>query len=225
MKIPNGWVYPVGNFIMHTGLRALANYSAEGREGVPPRGGLLVVANHLSYIDPALLSITVPRRLHFLAKRSVFRTPLVRYILDGYGAFPINRDGRDIKGFRWALGVLERGGALAIFPEGTRQREGLQKPVAGIVQLHQMSQAPILPVAITGTAHLGGVHRIFFPSGDINVTIGSLFSLPVMEGKLGKAQVDALGDMIMQRIADLLPESYRGVYSRAKARAESGWPG
>lgn len=215
MRLPDGWVYPSGNFLIRSALRAFANFGVEGREGVSPRGGLLVVSNHMSYIDPALLSLAIPRRLHFLAKQSAFRTPLVKYILRGYGAFPINRDGRDIKGFRWALDQLHRGEALSIFPEGTRNPEGLIKPVAGVVQLHLKSQVPILPVAITGSGHLRGYHRIFTPTGNIKVTIGSPFSLPMLEGKLEKAQIDAMADMIMQRIADLLPESQRGVYSRA----------
>jgi 1-acyl-sn-glycerol-3-phosphate acyltransferase len=217
MRLPDGWVYPVGNFIMHSGLRAFANYKVEGREGVSPRGGMLVVSNHMSYIDPALLAIAIPRRLHFLAKESAFRTPLVKYILKGYGAFPINRDGRDIKGFRWALDQLQKGEALSIFPEGARNPDGLIKPVPGVVQLHLKSQAPILPVAITGSGHLRGYHRIFTPTGNIKVTIGSPFSLPMFEEKLQKAQVDAMADMIMRRIADLLPESQRGVYSRGSS--------
>jgi len=113
------------------------------------------------------------------------------------------------------LQMLERGEAVVIFPEGTRSSGGLRRPLSGVAMLHLRSQAPILPVAITGTEHLGPPWRVFFPTGTIGVRIGQPFTLPSIEGKLSRTQLAQLTDMIMQRVAQLLPPRYRGVYAEA----------
>ena len=208
-------IYPLGNAIIGTGLRLFSRYRVEGREAVPPYGPLLVVSNHLSNVDPPLLAVSIPRRLHFLAKRGLFHNPLVNRMLRGYGAFPINLDGHDIQSVKWALRILEQDQALVVFPEGTRSPGGLGQPISGIALLHLRSQAPILPVAITGTEHLGPIWRIFFPTGTITVRIGQPFTLPSLEGKISRDQLNHLTEMIMRRVADLLPPPYRGVYSGA----------
>lgn len=220
----DGWVYPLGNGVIRAALGAFARCRVEGVEAVPPFGPLLVVSNHLSLLDPPLLAVTVPRRLHYLAKESVFRTPPVRWLLRGYGAFPVARRGHDVRGMRWVQGLLQRDLAVALFPEGTRRPGGLRRPVPGVVRLHLATRAPVLPVGITGTEHIRSIPRIFLPTGDITVRIGSPFTLPEIEGRPARAQIAALGDIVMRRVADLLPVSYRGEYAQG-APGERGLPG
>jgi hypothetical protein len=74
------------------------------------------------------------------------------------------------------------------------------------------SQAPLLPVGITGTAHIGSWKRVFYPTGTIRVNVGTVFTLPPVEGRISADVAQSMTDMIMHRIAALLPESYRGVY-------------
>ena len=92
---------------MRTVLSLFSTWRVEGLENVPPYGPLLVVANHMSNIDPPLLAAGLPRRLHFHAKRSIF-TPLTSWLLRTWGAFPVDRDGRDLDGYRWARRLLDR---------------------------------------------------------------------------------------------------------------------
>lgn len=210
-------VYPVCNFLQGITLSIFADLKVRGRENVPPMGPLIVVANHQSNFDPPLLGVAIPRRLRFLAKDGLFRNTLASWFLSSYGAFPLNREGADVRAYRWALKQLELDQALVMFPEGTRSRGQMKKAHPGVAQLAVKSQAPILPVGITGTERLGTFLRVFNPTGKITVNIGTVFTLPAMEGKLSKEVLDSLTDMIMYRVAALLPESYQGVY-RASGR-------
>ena len=205
--------YPVCTFLQKLTLRTFADWQVTGRENVPPMGPLIIVANHQSNLDPPLLAPSLPRRVKFLAKQGIFRGPLVSWFLRSWGAFPLNRDAADISAFRWVLSELERDQAIVLFPEGTRSRGGMRKAHLGVARLALKSQAPLLPVGITGTEKLGTVLRAFNPTGKLRVNIGTVFSLPGVEGRLEKEVLDSLTDMIMRRVAALLPPRYQGVYS------------
>ena len=209
-----GLMYPIGNTIIRACTRLFARHEVEGIENVPRSGPLLVISNHLSNVDPSLLGISLPRDLHFLAKQELFRLPVIRNILRSYGAFPIHRDGRDIRAMKWALGLLENGNALAVFPEGTRKPQGLGKFNLGAALLHLRSGAPILPVAITGTSHLISSARIFSPTGAIKVRIGDPFALNTKGVDTKRESLEDLTQQIVEKIAVLLPPSYHGIYAK-----------
>ena len=107
---------------------------------------------------------------------------------------------------------IQQGKSIIIFPEGTRNPGGLGLGLSGVALLALRSQAPILPIAISGTGHMQGLWRLACPSGKIRVTIGDPFSLPVVEGKVRRPQLESLADMIMLRVANLLPDGLRGAY-------------
>ena len=220
-------LYPAANTAQRLTLKLFADYKVEGRENVPPMGPLLVVSNHMSNMDPPLLSVSLPRRTWFLAKDNMFQgrgRRLRHWFLTSYGGFPLNRKGPDVRAYRWALSKLEQDAALVVFPEGTRSRGELRKGLPGAVRLALNSQAPLLPVAITGTERLGTWARIFNPTGRIRVRIGTVFTLPSVEGKISSEVVGSLTELVMRRIAALLPESYQGVYriGPAAARPDGG---
>jgi len=103
---------------------------------------------------------------------------------------------------------------LVLFPEGHINYGQMIKAKQGVVRIIQMTDATILPVAITGTEKFEhNVMRILNPTGKITCTIGSPFSLPKIEGKITPEVMDSLNQIIMERIANLLPEKYRGVYN------------
>ena len=142
---------------------------------------------------------------------------IVRWFLREYGAFPLKRTGIDVGAHRWALDQLRRDQVIAVFPEGTRSRGGMKRARPGVVRLALTTQAPILPVGITGTERLGTWLRVLNPTGQITVTIGRPFTLPVIEGKPSPAVMESLTEMVMREVAVLLPPSYRGVYGEPEA--------
>ncbi len=206
------FIYPILNTAQKGVLKLFSDWKVTGRDQVPPMGPLLIVANHQSNVDASLLCASLPRRIHFLAKHTIFQGPGANWFLQSYGAFPLNRFGPDSRAYRWALGQLQSGNALVIFPEGTRSNGSLQRGLPGVVRMAMESQAPLLPVGITGTAHIGSWKRVFYPTGTIRVNVGTVFTLPPVEGRISADVAQSMTDMIMHRIAALLPESYRGVY-------------
>ena len=101
---------------------------------------------------------------------------------------------------------------MTLFPEGTRSPGAMRKAHSGVARLALLSQAPLLPVAITGTEHIGHWLRVVYPTGRLRVRIGSAFTIPPIDGQPSKEALNSMTEMVMRRVANLLPESYRGVY-------------
>ena len=202
-------------------LAAMASeWTVTGKENVPRSGRLIVVANHLSYADPSMVATALPRPVRFLAKDTLFEHPISRWFLTTYGAHPLRRGSMDVRAYRWARRILESDRALVLFPEGTRGDGGLGPGQPGVARLALATGSPLLPVSVTGTAHMGPWWRVLCPSGRIRVRIGEPFRLPAPDGPPSRETLTDLTDRIMLSIAALLPESYRGAY--AKARGGSG---
>jgi 1-acyl-sn-glycerol-3-phosphate acyltransferase len=207
-------LYQTCNFLQKITLKTFCDFEVIGAENVPPFGPLVVVSNHMSYIDPSILAVSIDRRLIFLAKDTLFKGFPISGLLNSYGAHPINRTRLDLKTLRWIKDHLSRDGTLAIFPEGTRNSGTMTSGKYGTARIIHMTGATILPVGITGTVGLQNLLRVVNPTGKIRVNIGTPFSLPLLEGKIGKPILKSMTDLIMERIALLLPDEYRGVYGQ-----------
>ncbi len=213
-----GLAYITGMLLGKLCFTTFGRWEVHGKEAVPPKGPLIVVSNHLSYADPPVLASSLPRRLHFLGKESLFSNPVSASFMRAVGVHPLNPSGMNLGALRRNLELLSMDQALVLFPEGSRSRgQGMKIGKHGVAYVAAKSQAPILPVAITGTEHIRGYLRIPFPLCRITVTIGDPFTLPVVEGKLTKPVLQSLTDMIMLRVADLLPQKYRGHYATEEA--------
>jgi 1-acyl-sn-glycerol-3-phosphate acyltransferase len=190
-------------------LQALGRPRLEGRKHVPSTGPLLVVANHVSVVDPPLLGAMVPRRLAFLAKEELFHPAPWGWALRAAGMIPVRRGRAERRVLLAALRVLREGGALVVFPEGTRSRDGVlaaAEPGVGLLALR--SQAPVLPVAILGTERVRGVASLA-TRPPLVVRCG-----PVWQPESafsGARAYREVADEVMARIAMLLPAERRGV--------------
>jgi 1-acyl-sn-glycerol-3-phosphate acyltransferase len=209
------WLYYCGKPIVVTFFKCFTRWRVEGKENVPPKGGVLVVANHLNFNDPPLLGVSLGRRVTFMAKEELFRFRPLGYFLSGLGSFPVHRGKLDRKAIRQSEKVLAEGGALVMFPEATRSRKAqLQPAFPGSALIASRQTVPILPVGIFGTERLKGLW--FWRRPRITVNIGPTFSLPKAGSKLTRDELAEHTELIMRRIAGLLPPQYRGVYGEGK---------
>jgi glycerol-3-phosphate dehydrogenase (NAD(P)+) len=138
--------------------------SRTGRDhGRHVKGGLIVASNHRSFLDPFIVGACLPwrRPMNYVAKVELFQKPLQAWFLSRLGAFPIRRGSSDEESMDTARMVVERGGTLCIFPEGTRIRSGsLANPRRGVGRLALQTGAPVLPTAVIGTEEVRRGWRI-----------------------------------------------------------------
>ena len=153
-------------FIGWCGFRALYKLYFRRRvynaERVPLEGALILASNHASFLDPPLVGSSVRRGINYLARESLFRFPVVGWILHQCQVVPVDRDGGGAAGLRAILDRLLAGGAIILFPEGTRTRDGKLQPArSGIGLTVIKSTAPVVPVRVFGTFEAYGRHLRF----------------------------------------------------------------
>jgi 1-acyl-sn-glycerol-3-phosphate acyltransferase len=204
------------------GTRIFTHVRFEGAiDDIPKQGPVILAANHVSNVDGVLLAGWVlprlTRQVQWLGKREMFDVPVMGQVIRAYGVHPVERSGADIEAFRMAEGILEAGHVLLLFPEGTRSRDGaLQTPRDGLALLALRTDATIVPIGLSDTNRLWprGRKPRFWRSGHVTVRVGKPFRLaeelpPDLSRKEAKSQAT---NLIMRRIAALLPERQRGPY-------------
>jgi 1-acyl-sn-glycerol-3-phosphate acyltransferase len=121
-------------------------------ERVPLKGPVILAANHASFIDPPMVGSGLRREINYLARESLFHVPVLATILRSWNVVPVDRDGGTGRGLRAILDRLEKGGAIILFPEGTRTPDGNLQPARSGVGLTVIkSEAPVVPVRVFGT--------------------------------------------------------------------------
>ena len=207
------WFYYIARGLLIGLFKLLTRWQIKGKENVPKEGPVLVVANHLNLADPPLLGVSLGRKVIFMAKEELFRSSLGAYFVSGLGSFPVHRGKLDRQALRRSQQVLADNLALAMFPEATRSRSAkLKTAMPGSALIACRSGVPILPVGIIGTEQIKGMGWLL-RRPRLTINIGKPFSLPPVDGKLTREKLVEYTDLIMQRIAELLPPQYRGIYA------------
>lgn len=196
-------------------VSALGRVRVEGLDDLPRSGPLIVVANHISNLDPPLvggwLAPALRRRPQFLAKSVLFRG-LVGWFLRSQGVIPVRAGGSDIDAYRAAKAVLDRGSVVVIFPEGTRSRDGqLAEARPGVSLLATRTGVPVLPVGVSNTDQLLGRGSALPRLGTrVTMRVGEPFRLELDPSLPRRAALAAANDELMRRIAALLDPRHRG---------------
>lgn len=167
---------------------------------VPSSGPVILAGNHTHNVDGPMLIGTSPRPVHFLVKKEAFVGPLDPF-LRGIGQLPVDRGSADRTAITAALAVLERGGVLGIFPEGSRSDGEFARLRAGLAYFAVRSGAPVVPVAVLGTARPGRLISALPPLGSrIDVVFGDPFEAAEKNGRRTRAVLDAATVRIQQRL-------------------------
>ncbi len=120
-----------------------------GRENLPQEGGFILASNHISDYDPILIGIKLKRQLNFMAKAELFENKLFGAVLRGLGAFPVERGKGDNTAIMKAIDTVKGGDVLAIFPEGTRSKDGqLRRFKSGAIVVAAQTGANIIPTSV-----------------------------------------------------------------------------
>lgn len=177
---------------------------------VPASGPVILAVNHSHNIDGPMLMGTAPRPLHFLIKKEAFIGPLGPF-LEGIGQVKVDRSGADRTAISRALGVLENGGALGIFPEGTRGEGDFASLRAGLAYFTLRSGAPIVPVAVLGSTERRGRLVKGLPplKSRVDVVFGDAFDAGDGSGRRTRTALDEATVRIQDRLTAHLADAKR----------------
>jgi 1-acyl-sn-glycerol-3-phosphate acyltransferase len=202
--------------IAHILILITCRFTVKGINSVPVRGPFLLVSNHLSVADPVILGAKIGRQVTFMAKEELFRQKLIGYFIRSFSAFPVYRGKSNRDALHQAAEILQKGKVLGMFPEGKRSQEQTLNPgLLGAAMIAYHNKVNILPVSIYGSEQVKGLKWIF-RRPKVVLTIGEPFLLHDTGHSLKKEQLNEMTKLIMNKIAVLLPEEYRGSYSNTK---------
>lgn len=177
-------------WLVHFVLTIVWRLEVHGQENIPKTGAVIIASNHRSFGDPPIVGSSIPRAVHFLAKKELFRFRPFGWLISNLNAHPLNRGG-DVAAFKLAQNLLSEGNALIIFPEGGRSKtEDFRPAKAGVGMLAQMAQCPIVPTYIQNSAYMKKLKKI-------RVVFG-----PVLYAKDYGSYQDA-AEAVMKKIGEL----------------------
>ncbi|MFM1789660.1 MAG: hypothetical protein RLZZ12_1009 [Actinomycetota bacterium] len=216
----SNFAFKLGASVMRPILNAIVKRDWRGAEKLPKSGPAIVVCNHLSYLDPLTFSHFLynnGRAPRYLGKESVFRIPVIGWVIKGAGQIPVSRESKDaIKGYEHAIAVLKAGHLLGVYPEGTLTRDENLWPMkgkTGVARLALQTGVPIYPCASWGPEKVippYGKKIKLFPRTKVSVIMGDPVDLSKWQGKAGDPlAVEEATEAIMDEITRLL-EVIRG---------------
>ena len=212
----------------------ISDFRVEGLENIPKKDGVMGTWNHLSNMDAIIGTRVTPRPPFVMTKTEYFKTPLMGGVVSLVGAFPVKRGEPDRQAIKTALTALKRGQLVGIFPEGTRSKTyQLQAGHPGAALIAQMADCQIVPIAIAGSENYMRRHKWgFLRRPLVKVRCGKPYRLKeaaaefaatyniAPTGKRGRHDsLELLSDILMLKIAELLPEEYQGEFTPEKVAA------
>ncbi len=166
--------YLLGYSLSKAIAKTFFSYRVFGAENMIEEGPCIIAANHCSYLDPPLVGVAFRRGIHYLARKSLLDVPVLGPILPELNVIPVDQKNADRSALMGAIRVVRNGGAVLIFPEGTRSLDGqLQEAQPGIGMIAAKSGAPIVPVAIRGSFEILPRGAMIPKSGQISLSIGA----------------------------------------------------
>jgi 1-acyl-sn-glycerol-3-phosphate acyltransferase len=201
------------NFILKWIIRFFVKVEDGQLGSIPPEGPLIVVANHINFLEvPLMISHLFPRQVTGWAKAETWKNPFFAWLFNIYQAIPIRRGESDMAALSKAVEALKNRMILAVSPEGTRSYIGeLQQGKPGVVLLSMRSGSPIQPVAYYGS-ELVWKKLLRFQRSHFYINVGHPFLIDTHGEALSRDVRQEITDEIMYQIAALLPPDYRGVY-------------
>jgi 1-acyl-sn-glycerol-3-phosphate acyltransferase len=194
-------------------IQVICRVQADDLKKVPAQGPLILVTNHVNFLEiPLLFTFIQPRPVTGLAKVETWQNPVLGPLFNLWDAIPIDRGTGDRSAFKAALKALSEGRIVAVAPEGTRSGNGqLRRGLPGVVALAARSRAPVLPLAFWGGEAVWDNFRRLRRT-EFNIAVGKPFTIDIPSKMIEKQVREAAVDEIMLELARLLPNQYHGYY-------------
>ena len=165
--------YLLGSSLSKAIAKTFFNYRVIGAENMIEEGPCIIAANHCSFFDPPLVGVACQRAIHYLARKSLLEWPILGPIFPELNVIPVDRKNADRSALMGAIRVVKSGGAVLIFPEGTRSPDGkLQSAQPGIGMIIAKTGAPVVPVRVFGSYEVYNRNQRRPKSGAVTVKIG-----------------------------------------------------
>ncbi len=217
-----GWTYTFVRVLVSLPTLLIYRVREIGRENVPKTGALILAPNHFSQMDHFFVGLYLRRKIRFMAKSQMFGPRVLTYIYKHGGVIPIRRGHHDEEAFKTAFTVLGQGGMLLIYAEGGRSRSGeLGEPKPGVGRLGLESGAPVVPVAIYGSAGVRRWKRLRFPK--VTVQYGEPISVPKEDSPSHERQLEVATE-IFARVREMYEELVTRSGRRASRRSSDRAP-
>jgi len=189
-----GWTYPLVRIVLTLPTLLIYRTRAIGVENVPKSGPLILAPNHFSQMDHFFVGLFLRRQVRFMAKSQMFGPRVFTYIYKHGGVFPVRRGHRDEEALETAFTILRQGGMLLVYAEGGRSRSGeLGEVKPGIGRIALESGAPVVPVAIHGSAAVRRWKRLRFPK--VTVQFGEPLDFPTEEAPSRERQLEVAEEL------------------------------
>jgi 1-acyl-sn-glycerol-3-phosphate acyltransferase len=208
-----GYVYDLVRVILTLPTILIYRARAIRIENVPPSGPVIVTPNHFSQMDHFFAAVYLRRKVQFMAKSQLFSNWFIKWVFYNGGVFPVRRGYDDREAFKTAHAILDRNGAVLMYAEGGRSRTGdLGEPKRGVGKVALESGAPVVPVAIHGSAHARAWKRLRFPK--VTIQYGEPLSFPQKASPSREEQkqvAEAVFDEVRKMYVALEEKGRRGV--------------
>lgn len=198
----NSFSYQLIRVVLYIFFKAFNRLEVVGSENIPRSGGVIVAANHVSYLDPPVLGVALRRRPTYIAKEGLFRIPFIGTIIVRGCCFPVKRDKPQPSVIKEAISKLRKGGVLVLFPEGSRSTDSnFLDAKRGVAMIAAMSVVPVVPTLIEGTDKALRIGTKLIKPAKIKVVFGNPLTI---EGKdTDKVSQEKISKEIMERIRNL----------------------
>ena len=175
-----------------------------GHKNVPRRGGVLIVSNHQSYLDPVLVGVRLERPLSYLARSGLFKNPILGTVIRWLHAFPVRQGEADVGAVKETIARLREGHALNIFPEGSRTENGEMLPIErGVGLVIRRAKVPVVPVILHGSFSAWPKGQKLFRPGKIRMLYGKPIDLSELKGDEIVAMIDKIFRAMDGRLTEI----------------------
>lgn len=197
--------YWLGRSLFGEFARGLFDYRVIGAEKLRFEGPAIIVCNHVSFLDPPLVSIAFDEVVHSFARKTLFDNPIGGMILRSWEVQAIDRDKPDAASLKATIRLLRGGKKVLMFPEGTRSHDGVPQPAeAGVGLFIAKSGAPVLPVRLFGAYEAYPRDAKTLRPAKITLVVGDLWRPDLNNySETGRELYQTLADEVMRRITEL----------------------